>query len=197
MTLNPRHPGIFTSAGPRSGHNRMASPSTGIARTPVVGSLERINLTQPDGRVLTRQEELTRTSLTEKKGDKTLADKRPTFGRLQPAEPKEASEPASHAYHAHFSHFPRTPALREAPTASGGQRNAEKSPLRGISSLSSHFLAISREVRKASAASAGRTNAEKSPQRKPRAHRAHFLAISRDPDFLPRRTEENHVCAFP
>jgi hypothetical protein len=49
-----------------------------------------------------------------------------------------------HAYHALFGHFARTLALGKASAASGVQRKAEKPPARGISSHSSHFLAISR-----------------------------------------------------
>ncbi len=88
---------------------------------------------------------------------------------------------AYHAYHAHFCHFPRTPAIRKASAASGPPRQRRKIAARGLNTLNTHFLAISREARKASPASAGQKSAEKSPQRKPGAHRAHTLAISREP----------------
>ena len=131
-----------------------------------------------------------------KNRDTTLADKRPTLGRQQPAEPKETSmEPAYHAYHAyhaHFCHFPRSPALRKPSAASGTPERRRKIAVRGLTVLTVHFLAISREARKASAASAGQRNAEKSRLRKPGAHRAHFLATSREPPgpFPPARSRQ-------
>jgi hypothetical protein len=153
----------------QSGHSRMVFSSIGIAHTPR-WVLERINVTLPPrvGEAYPPYPAYPAVPSATKwpgfnlaeglialsahlphgiNGDTTLADKRPTLGRQQPAEPKESSkEPTYRAYRALFSHFPRIPALREALAASGAQRNAEKSPLRGISSLSSHFLAISREA---------------------------------------------------
>jgi hypothetical protein len=206
MTLNPRHPGIFISAGSPVRPQPDGIPFYWHRTYPAVASLERMNVALPPRfgeaysaysaysavfsatkspsfyrlRDLVRKIRLTRTFLTDKTGDTTSADKRPalTLGCQQPAEPKAASKPPSHACHAHFSYFPRTPALKKA---SAAQRNAEKSPTRSISSLSSHFLAISREAREASPRSAGQRNAEKSPLRELRALRAHTLAISREP----------------
>jgi hypothetical protein len=133
MASNPRHPGIFISAGSPVRPQPDGLPSYWHYTHPAVGSLERMNFTLPlrvgeaypaypaypaafsatnwpgfnSAGGLIALSALNAHLPHGTNGDKTLADKRPTIGRQQLAEPKEASkEPTYRAYRALFSHFP-------------------------------------------------------------------------------------------